>query len=396
MGSVLLKCWFMLMLLACRQASVSGFTPQRPAPVAVPPTLCATALFAEKQLRPGSLAAATAEQGKVPYGESSRKYRRTIYKHEDWVKHRSSDRLKDNLKGIFVSGVVRQLQSEVLLIMSVAASVVLWNNDLSPYLNMGQVSLSPLPFTLSSPALGLLLVFRTNASYARWMIARTEWGRIITQSKNTVRMASTFVDRTNDNGPELENLSRRLWALSRSTMNTFSGPDDEAEYKEELEKAFSDDPQFVARLLEQPDRASAALMEVSLTLNALPIDEKRRVEIDKSLVIIGDCMGKCDRVYEQPVPLVYTRHTARFLSMWMLMLPLGLYQSVNNWILVPSVGILALFLFGIEELAIQLEEPYSILPMKFYCDEILQSTLGMVKWSNTQSTPPTLSEQETN
>ena len=396
MGSVLLKCWFMLMLLACRQASVSGFTPQRPAPVAVPPTLCATALFAEKQLRPGSLAAATAEQGKVPYGESSRKYRRTIYKHEDWVKHRSSDRLKDNLKGIFVSGVVRQLQSEVLLIMSVAASVVLWNNDLSPYLNMGKVSLSTLPFTLSSPALGLLLVFRTNASYARWMIARTEWGRIISQSKNTVRMASTFVDRTNDNGPELENLSRRLWALSRSTMNTFSGPDDEAEYEEELEKVFSDDPQFVARLLEQPDRASAALMEVSLTLNALPIDEKRRVEIDKSLVIIGDCMGKCDRVYEQPVPLVYTRHTARFLSMWMLMLPLGLYQSVNNWILVPSVGILALFLFGIEELAIQLEEPYSILPMKFYCDEILQTTLGMVKWSNTQSTPPTLSEQETN
>jgi putative membrane protein len=386
----------MLMLLACRQASVSGFTPQRPAPVAVPPTLCATALFAEKQLRPGSLAAATAEQGKVPYGESSRKYRRTIYKHEDWVKHRSSDRLKDNLKGIFVSGVVRQLQSEVLLIMSVAASVVLWNNDLSPYLNMGKVSLSTLPFTLSSPALGLLLVFRTNASYARWMIARTEWGRIISQSKNTVRMASTFVDRTNDNGPELENLSRRLWALSRSTMNTFSGPDDEAEYEEELEKVFSDDPQFVARLLEQPDRASAALMEVSLTLDALPIDEKRRVEIDKSLVIIGDCMGKCDRVYEQPVPLVYTRHTARFLSMWMLMLPFGLYESVNNWILVPSVGILALFLFGIEELAIQLEEPYSILPMKFYCDEILQTTLGMVKWSNTQSTPPTLSEQETN
>lgn len=384
------------MLLACRQASVSGFTPQRPAPVAVPPTLCATALFAEKQLRPGSLAAATAEQGKVPYGESSRKYRRTIYKHEDWVKHRSSDRLKDNLKGIFVSGVVRQLQSEVLLIMSVAASVVLWNNDLSPYLNMGKVSLSTLPFTLSSPALGLLLVFRTNASYARWMIARTEWGRIISQSKNTVRMASTFVDRTNDNGPELENLSRRLWALSRSTMNTFSGPDDEAEYEEELEKVFSDDPQFVARLLEQPDRASAALMEVSLTLDALPIDEKRRVEIDKSLVIIGDCMGKCDRVYEQPVPLVYTRHTARFLSMWMLMLPFGLYESVNNWILVPSVGILALFLFGIEELAIQLEEPYSILPMKFYCDEILQTTLGMVKWSNTQSTPPTLSEQETN
>eukprot|EP00581_Thalassiosira_minuscula_P011857 CAMPEP_0183725394 /NCGR_PEP_ID=MMETSP0737-20130205/20453_1 /TAXON_ID=385413 /ORGANISM="Thalassiosira miniscula, Strain CCMP1093" /LENGTH=78 /DNA_ID=CAMNT_0025956359 /DNA_START=24 /DNA_END=257 /DNA_ORIENTATION=- len=26
------------------------------------------------------------------YGEGSRKYRRTVYTHEEWVKHRSSDR----------------------------------------------------------------------------------------------------------------------------------------------------------------------------------------------------------------------------------------------------------------------------------------------------------------
>lgn len=31
------------------------------------------------------------------------------------------------------------------------------------------MSLPALPFTLASPALGLLLVFRTNASYARWV-----------------------------------------------------------------------------------------------------------------------------------------------------------------------------------------------------------------------------------
>jgi hypothetical protein len=34
---------------------------------------------AKPKLRPGSLAAATAEQGRVPYGEESRKYRRTVF-----------------------------------------------------------------------------------------------------------------------------------------------------------------------------------------------------------------------------------------------------------------------------------------------------------------------------
>ena len=38
--------------------------------------------------REGSLAAATKALGKVPYGETSRKYRRTVFKHDDWVNHR--------------------------------------------------------------------------------------------------------------------------------------------------------------------------------------------------------------------------------------------------------------------------------------------------------------------
>ena len=64
------------------------------------------------QLRPGSLEAATVELGKVPYGESSRKYRRTIYNHNDWIRHRSNDQLFDNLQSMFFSGVVRQVQNK--------------------------------------------------------------------------------------------------------------------------------------------------------------------------------------------------------------------------------------------------------------------------------------------
>jgi len=40
-------------------------------------------------LRPGSIKEATLQQGKRPYGEESRRYRRTIYRHEDWLRHRS-------------------------------------------------------------------------------------------------------------------------------------------------------------------------------------------------------------------------------------------------------------------------------------------------------------------
>jgi len=341
--------------------------------------------------RPGSLAAATIEQGRVPYGESSRKYRRTVFTHDDWLVHRASGRSFENLKGIFFSGIVRQLQSEVLLVSSAALAIVLWNgvlvpseaaNGMLPY-----VSLPSLPFTLSSPALGLLLVFRTNSSYARWLEARVKWGAIITQSRNMIRMATTFVEVNDPKARDaLEYLALSTWTFSRTFMNALSGPEDEAEYQEELQSAYPDGSSLVSDLLSAPDRSIAALTELSLALNAIPIDEKRRVEIDKSLVNIGDCVGACERIFSSPVPLVYTRHTARFLTLWMLLVPTALYdtfasvQDVETLFLVPAVAIMSLFLFGIEELAVQLEEPFSILPMQKFCDGIRESTMEMIDW----------------
>ena len=40
------------------------------------------------------------------------------------------------------------------------------------------------PFAISSFAMSLLMVFRTNSSYARWWEARTVWGQIYAVSRN--------------------------------------------------------------------------------------------------------------------------------------------------------------------------------------------------------------------
>lgn len=41
----------------------------------------------------------------ISFGEDSRKYRRTVYSHDDWKKHRSQDRFVYYLAAIFKSGV---------------------------------------------------------------------------------------------------------------------------------------------------------------------------------------------------------------------------------------------------------------------------------------------------
>jgi putative membrane protein len=335
--------------------------------------------------RPGSLAEALGDQAPDRYGESSRKYRRTVFTTQNWIDHRSSDRLFENLSSILRSGIVRQLFEEIGLVSTIATTIVIWNGILAPEYGLPELILPARPFTLSSPALGLLLVFRTNTSYSRWWDGRKMWGEIITQSRNVVRTASTW---TNDE-EALEELVIATWLFPRSIMNQLSGPDDDDDFREELRNKFGEDfdsTSFVSRLMSAPDRPMAALMNLSIAINALSIEKQRRIEIDKSLVILGDMHGSCERIFTSPVPLVYTRHTARFLSLWMLLLPFAMYEDFAKTSdlalpLVPAAAILAFFMFGIEELAVQLEEPFSILPMQRFCDGILQACIGLRDWS---------------
>ena len=103
------------------------------------------------------------------YGEGSRKYRRTVYTHNEWVKHRSSDRFVRNLGSIFNSGVYKSLANEVVATTAVATFLVAWNAITGGYTDFNGVqhdavvsslpmlTLPLTPFTLLSPSLGLLL-----------------------------------------------------------------------------------------------------------------------------------------------------------------------------------------------------------------------------------------------
>jgi predicted membrane chloride channel (bestrophin family) len=88
-------------------------------------------------------------------------------------------------------------------------------------------------------------------------------------------------------------------------------------------------------------------------------------------------MGKCERIFKTPIPRIYSRHTARFLGAWLVTLPFGLYDTCSvdgaHWLLVPCMVTIGCFLLGIEELASQIEEPFSILPIAGYCNEIERS-----------------------
>jgi predicted membrane chloride channel (bestrophin family) len=70
------------------------------------------------------------------------------------------------------------------------------------------------------------------------------------------------------------------------------------------------------------------------------------------------------------------------LTAWLLLLPLAMYESFaqNRLLLIPTSAFISFFFFGIDELAIQLEEPFSILPLEYSCANIKQMAKQAVLW----------------
>lgn len=308
------------MLLLLLNVSVLGFQ----ATARSKSKLDKTHLLLAKPIREGSMAQARASLGFVPYGEESRKYRRTVFEHKDWLLHRSNTRLFDNLKNTIKSGVVRSILLEVYTATSIAIFVCMWNALILNTPNLSKVFLLSLPlapFTLSASSLGLLLVFRTNASYARWLEGRTTWGRIMAHSKNIVRQASVW---TTGGREEMQMLRDGVWSFSRVLIRNLRGEEDETKLVAEFqERGISSTLLIDAKPSLRP---SLALRELTLCMDKLSMDDKKKVEADKSVIIMGEACETVERIFSSPVPLVYTRHTARFLSSYLLLLPIGLWR----------------------------------------------------------------------
>jgi predicted membrane chloride channel (bestrophin family) len=142
--------------------------------------------------------------------------------------------------------------------------------------------------------------------------------------------------------------------------------EDEEAFKAEMyEKLPKEQAQTIIEATHRPNRA---LQDLSMAIENLPMHYMRKNEIHSAVTIFEDNLGSSERLLSSPVPLFYSRHTARFLSFWLLLLPLALFEPLgNSWNhidLIPTIYMISIFMFGIEELATQLEEPFTILPMQ--------------------------------
>jgi len=316
------------------------------------------------------------------YGEISRKYRRNVFTAGDWVRTRRPDRFISNILTTFDSGLVRQIAPELSFVTLASSFVCFYNillvdgfTDLAGVHHDALANSLPLltipfnVFSLPLSALGLLLTFRTNTSYSRWNEARTAWGKVINDSRSIMRMGGTW-GRTyaNASDEKLQLLGEAICSFSRTLMNRCLPVQEDGEDFKTYCRTRLADQVYAEELINAKHRPTAALAQITKCLIDLELNPIHQVEAEKTVTGLCDALGASERIFTSPVPTFYTRHTARFLAFWLISMPLALYEpmkvSWNHWGMIPATALIGAFLLGIEELATQMEEPFSILPME--------------------------------
>jgi hypothetical protein len=84
-----------------------------------------------------------------------------------------------------------------------------------------------------------------------------------------------------------------------------------------------------------------------------------RQHIEHMLTGLTETIGMAERIVKTTVPLSYSRHTSRFLSVWCFTLPLVLVEALQ-WRMIPCVAIITWSLLCIEEVGNIIEDPFNM------------------------------------
>eukprot|EP00471_Norrisiella_sphaerica_P013520 CAMPEP_0184499954 /NCGR_PEP_ID=MMETSP0113_2-20130426/43074_1 /TAXON_ID=91329 /ORGANISM="Norrisiella sphaerica, Strain BC52" /LENGTH=684 /DNA_ID=CAMNT_0026888093 /DNA_START=113 /DNA_END=2167 /DNA_ORIENTATION=+ len=307
------------------------------------------------------------------------------YTNTQWDLHRSPWRHVRHILSLTQSATLqRLLVPDMLTIAGVSCLLSYYNTYISP---TNPLQCPYIPFMLTSTALGLLLVFRTTASYQRFETARVEWSRAVNSSRSLVRTGivkifpihprmcrvffrfirafpRTLVFHLTPDGDQASSLRH-----FQKTQGKDLSPD---EIEEELSRQLNElmGPVEAKKVLQvKSNRPLRILQMMSKIVGQADLDPVISNRLDTEIRELEIMFGTCERILRHPIPTSYTRHTSRLVFIWTLVLPLGLWPMLGL-ATTPAALVLSFSMLAIEDIGVMIEEPFEILPLWRYVEDI--------------------------
>lgn len=227
---------------------------------------------------------------------------------------------------------------------------------------------------IPSIVLGLLLVFRTNTAYERFWEGRKLWGSLVNDTRNMAWQIAVIIEESEpeDRNQKVEAIRLLPIFLVACKLHLRS-----VAVGEELESMVTREQFLILQKSQHPPLQIATWIgdyiqtqykrgDNFLHFNHVPF-------LQRNVKGIIDSLGGCERILRTPLPLAYVIHLRQLVLIYCLLLPFPLVKDLE-WGTGFFVALISFTLLGIEEIGVEIENPFGYdvndLPLDTICNNM--------------------------
>jgi putative membrane protein len=248
------------------------------------------------------------------------------------------------------------------------------------YLLNLKVSIPILGSIIPNIVLGLLLVFRTNTAYERFWEGRKAWGTLVNTVRNLSRQILVAISEDKPSDRQAKITAVKLLPAFAIALKLHLRSES---INAELEANLSPEQFERLKVMNHP------ALEIAFWISSYLQEQSHKGKLDRYqlsdmiqlLNQIVDVVGVCERILRTPIPLAYSIHLKQLLMIYCLSLPFQMVEQLQ-WITAPIVALISFTLLGIEEIGIQIEDPFghdaNDLPLDNICNTMMRNIEDLV------------------
>ncbi|KAL9187129.1 hypothetical protein ACHAXT_010849 [Thalassiosira profunda] len=306
------------------------------------------------------------------------------YTPEHWERHKSAYRRVKHMLTTFGSSPFQRLLFPDFFVTSLSVGGLTYYNEVVADA-AAQVWMDGQGLAAGTTAIALLTGFRLNASYGRYNEGRKLMGAISTASRDLATNSLMWLTRREDKDRMLSLVKAYSVAMTfhLNTKGAHHGirrndinfeEQVYVEYRAEMIDVFGNerDGDFVWVCTWHQQGENVPLGISSLMRQIIAHNDQKDAlnrELDLQVQKLVASLGGAERIQKTPIPTCFTRHTSRLLFVWSNMLPFAIYPVCGVFTLLTTIAV-SYSLMGIEDIGVQLEEPFNILPLRQFSDGV--------------------------
>ncbi|SCK21564.1 bestrophin family protein [Vogesella sp. LIG4] len=250
---------------------------------------------------------------------------------------------------IWRGSVVPRILSRLMLVLCISLLACLtapwWVS------HHAQSSLNIYIFTLLGVSLAIFLGFRNSASYDRFWEARKLWGALLIAGRELTGKSLALAPAAPQTAQLIDGLCAFIYALKGHLRQDDIGPHLQRLLPEQVRQrvlAGRNKPALVAAWLQQ--------LLADMRRDGC-INDWQWQMLDRNMDMLLEAQGGCERISGTPIPFTYRVLLNRTVTIYCMLLPIGLTTSIG-W-LTPLIAVFVAYTFlALDTLGDELEEPF--------------------------------------